>query len=358
MIRSGKFRDKKILLIDKEPKTKNDRTWCFWEKEMGFFEELVYRKWGKISFLSNYFSSTMDISPYQYKMIRGIDFYNYCFDEINKHSNIELVYGHSDGGFYHKEGITLILDGRQIELEHAVIFNSIYNPPAVSNGYIYLLQHFKGWIIETNSSSFNTLEATLMDFRISQEYGTAFVYVLPFSQTKALVECTFFTRNLLEQAQYDEALRSYIKVFLKIDHYSVMEQEFGVIPMTNEKFQFYRNGVYHIGTAGGQTKSSSGYTFQFIQKQSQQIVDCMIRGELLCTIPETPKRFRFYDNVLLDILYHKRYSGKKIFTDLFKKNKPQQVFKFLDNETSLKEEMKIISSLPLFPFLKAAFWQL
>ena len=45
MIRSGKFNDKKILLMDKEPKTKNDRTWCFWEKEAGFFEEIVYKKW-------------------------------------------------------------------------------------------------------------------------------------------------------------------------------------------------------------------------------------------------------------------------------------------------------------------------
>ena len=358
MICSGKFNDKKILLIDKEPKIKNDRTWCFWEKENGFFEELVYRKWNKISFLSNDFSSAMDISPYQYKMIKGIDFYNYCFDEIKKHSNIELAYGHSGGGFYHKEGITLVLDGRQIELQHAVIFNSIYNSPAVSNGYIHLLQHFKGWIIETISSSFNTHEAILMDFRVSQEYGTAFAYVLPLSETKALVEYTFFTKNLLKQAQYDEALRFYLKDFLKIDHYSVVEQEFGVIPMTNEKFQFYRNGAYHIGTAGGQTKSSSGYTFQFIQKQSQEIVDCMIRDELLYNIPETPKRFRFYDNILLDILNHKRYSGKKIFTDLFKKNKSQQVFKFLDNETSLKEEIKIISSLPVFPFLKAALRQL
>ena len=39
MIKSGKFADKKILLIDKEPKTKNDRTWCFWEKQDGFFED-------------------------------------------------------------------------------------------------------------------------------------------------------------------------------------------------------------------------------------------------------------------------------------------------------------------------------
>ena len=79
MIRSRKFSDKKILLIDKERKTKNDRTWCFWEKENGFFEEVVYRKWDAISFFSKEYSSLMNIAPYQYKMIRGIDFYTVLF---------------------------------------------------------------------------------------------------------------------------------------------------------------------------------------------------------------------------------------------------------------------------------------
>ena len=35
MIHSGKFSDKKILIVDKDDKQKNDRTWCFWEKEPG-----------------------------------------------------------------------------------------------------------------------------------------------------------------------------------------------------------------------------------------------------------------------------------------------------------------------------------
>ncbi|MFZ1263071.1 MAG: hypothetical protein WAT34_06125, partial [Chitinophagaceae bacterium] len=93
MIRNGGFKDKKILLIDKEPKTKNERTWCFWEKESGFFEEVVYRKWDTVSFLSNEFYAAMNIVPYRYKMIRGIDFYNYCFEEIRKHDFIEVAYG-------------------------------------------------------------------------------------------------------------------------------------------------------------------------------------------------------------------------------------------------------------------------
>jgi lycopene beta-cyclase len=360
MLRSGKFGDKKILLIEKEPKTKNDRTWCFWEDKNGFFEEIAHYQWNKLDFLSDTYSATLDIHPYRYKMIRGIDFYNYCFNEIKDHTNVEVVYGNIDGAFFRNDGLLLRIDKEYFNVGNAVLFNSVYFPKSEDSS-IRLLQHFKGWIIETPSSSFDAGKATLMDFRISQHFGTAFVYVLPLTDKMALVEYTLFTESLLEDQQYDIELRDYIDNFLKIQQYTISETEFGVIPMTNEKLRFYKEGVYHIGTAGGQTKASSGYTFQFIQKQSEKIVDCLIKGgEPLLSLQDddSPRRFRFYDNTLLDILYHRKLSGKEIFTRLFQKNKPQQVLRFLDNESSLRDELKIISSLPTWPFLKAAIRQL
>ena len=71
------LRDKKILLIDKSEKTENDRTWCFWEKEAGAFEFLVHHRWQHLNFYMPDFADALDIAPYTYKMIRGIDFYNY-----------------------------------------------------------------------------------------------------------------------------------------------------------------------------------------------------------------------------------------------------------------------------------------
>jgi lycopene beta-cyclase len=165
-----------------------------------------------------------------------------------------------------------------------------------------------------------------------------------------------FTKELLLKEQYDAELKEYISQYLGISNYKVIEEEFGVIPMTNERVNFGLDG-WQIGTAGGQTKASTGYTFQFIQKQSQQITDCLIGEKNLNYLPRTAKRFRFYDNTFLHILYHNKLPGKKIFTQLFKKNKPQQVLKFLDNESSLAEELKIISTLPTWPFLKAALKQ-
>src|SRR6185295_19576215 len=108
-----------------------------------------------------------------------------------------------------------------------------------------------------------------------QHHGTTFVYVMPFSTTQALVEYTLFTDRLLEQAEYDEGLKEYISRFLNVQHYDIAGEEFGVIPMTNYVYPASNGCIINIGTAGGQTKASSGYTFRFIQKQAEQITEAL-----------------------------------------------------------------------------------
>jgi lycopene beta-cyclase len=218
------------------------------------------------------------------------------------------------------------------------------------------LQHFKGYVIETPQPAFNPAQATLMDFRISQINGTTFIYVLPVSANRALVEYTLFTPKLLDEKEYDIALRSYISSYLNITDYTVAEQEFGIIPMTNIKFLKRIGKVINIGTAGGQTKASSGYTFQFIQKQSQQLVfDLLQHGYPKDHEPYLAKRFKFYDTTLLNILHNNKLPGDKIFADMFQKNPTERVLRFLDNESTFEDEINLMGTLPQGIFMKAAF---
>jgi lycopene beta-cyclase len=355
MIDSGKFSDKKILLVDKEEKNKNDRTWCFWETHAGLFDICVYKQWDKMWFHDIGFSKLLDILPYRYKMIRGIDFYKYCLSVIGNQKNIDIVYGSVKGITTEEGRAVLFINDHKVTGEY--IFNSIlFEKPVLKKKEHYLLQHFKGWIIETSAPAFDPSEATMMDFRVDQQEGTTFVYVMPFTETKALVEYTLFTEALLEPKQYDEALKHYIRRYLKIENYSLLEEEFGVIPMTNHRFAGNNNRVINIGTAGGQTKASSGYTFKFIQKHSKAIVDQLIKtGKPEISV--FSKRFHFYDSVLLEVLAGKKLSARNIFTPIIK-NKPQHLLRFMDNESSLAEDLKIISSLPTWPFLQAAMKQL
>ena len=191
-----------------------------------------------------------------------------------------------------------------------------------------------------------------MDFRVCQNHGTTFVYVLPLSSTKALIEYTLFSENVLTEEEYNKELKLYLEEFLDLNNYTIVEEEFGVIPMTNENFPYYKNGMYFIGTAGGQTKASTGYTFRFIQKQADEIVVQLIAKGNPPKKKKSKKRFLFYDNTLLHILSKKLLDGKLIFSILFKKNKAADIFKFLDNESTLREEMKLLNSLPKKYLLK------
>lgn len=355
LIHSGKFSDKKTLIVDRDAKRNNDRTWCFWETEPGLFEPVVYKKWQQAWFHGKEISRLLELRPYEYKLIRGIDLYNYCFDIIGKQKNFEFIPGEIEKI---NEDASIVVNGQRFESDY--IFSSIiFEKPTLKSNQYFLQQHFKGWTIETAVAVFDANKPVLMDFRVGQDQGTTFVYVMPFSETQALIEYTLFNDQLLEKQQYDDGLKDYITKFLKIDSYKIIEEEFGVIPMTNYRFPARNGKIINIGTAGGQTKASSGYTFRFIQKHSDALVQQLVRfGNPFLKKPVSSPRFHFYDSTLLHILSHHQLPGERIFSHLFKKNKPQQVLRFLDNESSLKDELKIISSLPTMPFLKAALKQL
>ena len=359
MMRSGALNNRSLLLVDKSPKRSNDRTWCFWEQQPGFFEEVVCKKWDQLSFASPGFSGPLQIRPYQYKMIRSLDFYNYCFEEIGRHPNVDVVYWELSN-WYKKDGVVVLETSEgEKRFPSAVAFNSIYPAPRKKGNRHYLLQHFKGWWVETSDNQFNSNEALFMDFRVEQKEGLSFVYFLPITERRALIEYTQFTPALLDANEYDLRIQQYIDQFTGLKNFQVVEKEFGIIPMTNNAFPVNEKGVWNIGMAGGQTKASTGYTFQFIQKQSEAVANTLYQNKgRIRSFPKDPGRFHFYDSVLLNVLGREEPGGRAIFTRLFEKNKASDLFRFLDNESSFKQELGIINSLPTWPFTKAAIQEI
>lgn len=351
--RAGLLKGRKLLLLDKDRKNLNDRTWCFWETAPGPFEEIVYRRWNQAWFHAEGFSSLLNLSPYQYKMIRGIDYYNHCLDILQQNDSVDIVYAPVDQ-LSQENGIASVHAGG-INYTAEWVFNSILfeKPPKDPKKY-HLLQHFKGWVVETEVDFFRPEEPTLMDFRPSQEHGTTFVYVMPFSTRRALVEYTLFSPALLSEQAYEDGLRDYLTRQLGAPDYKILDVEFGIIPMTNQPFQHSKNAIIQMGTAGGQTKASSGYTYSFIQKQTAAIVQSLkTKGHPHAINRPGTGRFHWYDSVLLNILHHRKLEGWYIFRQLFRKNKPSTILRFLDNDTSLAQEFFLLNSLPQWPFMKA-----
>lgn len=348
-------RDKTVLIIDKDRKNKNDRTWGFWSNQKTAFDPIVHLKFKKLEFHSSTFSKIIDLKDYSYNIIRGIDFYDFVRTHLSGFPNFEFLTAAVNGFQDADDGAIVQTDSGDFKARW--VFSSIFDEKEIleaTKSKLYLRQHFKGWFIKTEEPVFSKDSFRMFDFRTPQEGLMRFFYVIPSSPTEALVEYTLFSEHLLEQEQYDDAIEKYIASVLKINDYEILEEEFGVIPMTNYVFPITRGRhIINTGSAGGSSKPSSGYTFLRIQKHVRKIVRALETGKSPAISANSSAKYRFYDSVLLNILKNQGQLSEGIFTAMFKNNAVRQIFRFLDEEGGLTNDLKIITSLPPWPFLKS-----
>ena len=353
MLLSGKFDDKSILLIDQNTKKVNDRTWCFWD-ENNLFDEIVSKKWNQAVFANEKFNRVLELTPYQYKKINGLDFYELVFKKISEHKNIHFL--NQKVVDFTELGNHCVVKTKEETFTCNKIFNSIYNPEVVKaqTKFPLIQQHFVGWFIKSKEALFTPNCATFMDFSVEQKGNTRFMYVLPTSENEALLEYTLFSKHLLSKEEYESEIQKYIEN-LGITEYEIIEKEQGNIPMTCYPFWKHNTkNVINIGSAGGWTKASTGYTFKNASKKSKALVQ-FLKSESDFSKFHKKDKFWFYDLLLLDILSSKNELGSKIFSSMFKKGKSTVIFKFLDEETSIWEDLQVIWKCPKMIFVKALF---
>jgi lycopene beta-cyclase len=352
MLEDSWFTDKKILILDKDRKNENDKTWCFWEKENGKWDSIIAHSWESGKFLTKKHDIDLKLAPYRYKMLPSQNFYGHAKSMAADADNVNWL----------TEEVTQIENKELIEITTSEnmykarqVFDSRIDPAfnVNSDNYIRLLQHFKGWFIETKDEIFDPSTFVMMDFRIKHKDSTSFMYVLPTSPNKALLEFTFFSPALVEDQVYDYHLKKYIKEVLKTDLYSINEIEKGIIPMSNFPFhQFSQDGILKIGTAGSWVKPSSGYSFKNGEKLAGKIIDNLKNGKRLDKYL-FQKKYNFYDTLFLDVLHQHNEVGEELFTSMYSKNSIQDVFRFLDEQTNLIQDISIINTFNRKPFLRA-----
>ncbi len=354
------LQDKKILVIDSvKKKGQNDRTWCFWEKEIGFYDELVSARWKKLRFQSPSVDRIFEMKEYEYKLIRSVDYYDFIYKNIADH-DVDFI--NEEINSIKDENGLAVVETPKSKYSGQYVFNStpLFNPTMSKNDT--LLQHFEGWFIQTKTDVFDSSVGTLMDFTVSQKHGLTFMYVLPLKSNEALVEYTLFTPELLDKEEYKQNLKEYIRYNLQIDEYEIIHDEFGVIPMSMKKFSktpTVGSNVINIGTAGGYTKASTGYTFKNTHKEVSRIAKQLAAGQSpVVTDSFRKKMFDWYDMTLLDVLLKEKVTGEKLFSSLFGKNNPERILAFLTNESNHLEEFKIRNSVPLWPFMVSGIKQL
>jgi lycopene beta-cyclase len=344
-----------ILIVDREAKNQNDRTWCFWGPPEAPFTQIAAHSWQKLRVVSEEFDKCFELQSERYWMVRGIDYYEFIRENLDRSPAVQFKHGSISAIEEAGDRALILLNGETVVVRWA--FDSTFTPNELkidTRRYHALLQHFKGWEIETPQDCFDPETAVLFDFRTPQHNDMRFFYVLPFSARRALVEYTVFSAQMLTPGEYETALKHYLTGVLGISAYTLQSEETGVIPMTDQPFP-RRAGrrTLNIGTKGGRVKPSTGYAFARMQRDALAITRSLQNTGEPFALPKPPARYRLYDSILLQIVYRHGDLMKPIFVQLFKKNPIQRIFHFLDESGSIWEDAALIASLPPLPFLRA-----
>ncbi len=343
--------DRSILIVDKDAKDRNDRTWCFWTDRPTPFDGIVHRSWDDLRIAADGFQRTISLEPYRYQMIRGIDFYRFVRQDLSERPNVRFLRGTVQRIEDGPDGANLLVDG--VKYRGRWVFDSLFNlsqlDPRPSSCH-RLLQQFKGWEIETSESRFDTRAATFLDFRTSQKGAARFFYLLPLSERRAMVEYVACTASPLPPNEAEGAFKDY----LGSDGYRILAREGGVSPMTDLPFaRRIGQSVLAIGVRGGRVKPTTGFAFTRIQQDSTAIIRSLSRSGHPFDLPPDSRRYRLYDSLMLQIMTRHGERVKPIFAALFEKNPIQRVLRFLDETGSPWENLLLIASLPDPIFLRA-----
>ncbi len=328
-----KLKDKTLAIIETREEYKRDKTWSFWKVFDHNFDDCVIKSWNNFTINTAESSNELNNKKFPYQSIDSGKFYKKINSRLSNNSNVSFF-----------------KNLKEIKSENSIIFNSVFEEKLDKSN---LWQHFQGIEIETPKNIFDEEIINLMDFNCDQRNDVHFFYTLPFEKNKALVETTWLS-NLEDQSlgDYDLQLENYIKNNLGIKNYKINFTEKGAIPLfyptlTNDK------KVINIGSAGGMTRLSTGYTFLNIQEHSKYLVK-NIDNIYKAKIFKLGKKYQFLDKVFLRVLKEHPEKMPKIFFNMFKTS-PNTIIKFLSNKSNMIEDINIISKMPKLIFLKALF---
>ena len=330
---NDKLKDKTLAIIETREEYKRDKTWSFWRVFDHNFDDCVIKSWNNFTINSKDNSHELTNKKFPYQSIDSGKFYKKINSKLSTNSNISFFKNLSE-----------------INSENSVIFNSV-NKKELDKSKLW--QHFQGIEIETPKNIFDEDIINLMDFNCDQRNDVHFFYTLPFSKNKALIETTWLS-DLEDQSlmDYDLQLENYIKNNLGIKDYKINFTEKGAIPLFYPLFK-NENKIINIGSVGGMTRLSTGYTFLNIQEHSKYIVKNIdnIDGMKIFNLG---KKYQFLDKVFLRVSEKHPEKMPKIFFNMFKTSS-NTIIKFLSNKSNIIEDINIISKMPKLIFLKALF---
>ena len=327
---NNKLKDKTLAIIESRKEYKRDKTWSFWKVFDHNFEDCIIKSWNNFTINTSENSHQLSTKKFPYQSIDSGKFYKKINSKLMSNSNISFF-----------------KNLNEINSKNSIVFNSVFEDKFDKSK---LWQHFQGVEIETSKDIFDDEILSLMDFNCDQKNNVHFFYTLPFNKNKALIETTWLSdledQNLMD---YDLQLENYIKHNLRVKNYKIKFIEKGAIPLFYPSIE-KNSKIINIGSAGGMTRLSTGYTFLNIQEHSKYILKNIDKIDKVEKY-NLGQKYKFLDNIFLKVLKNNPEKMPNIFYKMFKCS-PNTVIKFLSNKSNALEDINIISKMPKLIFVK------
>lgn len=346
----------RILIL--EQGSESAKTWCYWSNEAHPFDAYAEHEW-KDLVIQSFDNQALDltIEPFVYRKIESTTWTKAILEKLKRNPKFEFVQATVESFQYHGKFAQVVTSQGNFEATEK-IFDSISPYPCNLTDPKELKQHFVGLFIETNFPLFDASKATLFDFRIAFTNACEFMYVLPTSSRTALFEHTYFSSTLIEETEYLKQIKAYLFAYygLSDDDYEIKGREKGIIPMNYVEIpQNLHQKIVKIGTAGGFVKSSTGYSFKRTQELLKNLVNQLESNQWNAKVI-TQTRFKvLLDRIFIQVLVDQQVKGSSVFEKLFQKNSATRMLRFLDEKTSAWEDLRLMTTVPTWPFMKAFF---
>lgn len=353
--------DAPILILDRKQDFADDRTWCFWDVEETPFSDRAIRRWNSWSVRAEGREVVHTSRRYPYLCLTGADFYESVLGKISTHANVTIRLG-EDVRFSKEldDGVLVVtsagsylagavFDGRGLPPDSAALEEARRKGTWIS-------QQFLGLRLRSRRPAFDPDTCTLMDFSVDQGRGLRFAYVLPFDEHEALVENVYLSKTGAPPEVHRAELSGYLqdRYGLSGGDYEVHGEELGDIPMTAHRFRRRIGTRTHvIGTLGGETRPSTGYTFLRVQRYCRELAASLTGagGD-----PEGvhPWRYGPLDRVFLRLLRKQPERCPGIYARMFAGTPPDPLVRFLTEVSSPLDDAGLIGALPKLQFLRLA----
>lgn len=340
-----------VVLEAREAYT-SDRTWCYWEPLAHPFAHLVEHRWNRWGLRRpDRREVTLDGGEYPYAQLDSGAVYAHAAETLGRSEQVELALGAGVREVRAEGRSTRIETERGVWVAERVIDT---RPQRAAADRARLLQHFVGWEVELEADAFDPERALLMDFAVRQDRGVHFVYLLPTSPRRALVETTYFSGATFGDACYDEDLRQYLDGLAAGVGYAVLRRERGVLPMdTRMPDPRHARRLGTGGIAGGALRPATGYAFHNIQAWADAEAS-RLSGQRAAKRSSSPRLLRPMDAVFLAFLRERPDLAPTAFAALFERVAPAALARFLSDRPRASDLWAVVRALPVEPLTRAS----